>query len=1082
MKTAKKTLSLFLALVMLCLAIPFAALQVSANAPGDVNGNEAYDAQDYMLIKAYVLKTLKKVTDEQLDAMDANEDGAVNPMDYMVVRNAVLSGKKIEIDEPDEPGIVAADVALGAKYETNVAAASNYEDTNHAELTDGLYAPKGVVGYTAARLSGYQPSSVLTVTIDLGQVYTTVHRFEASYLSTSQAGIKPPSEVTVQISNDKTNWTSIGTCKLPAYREDEMLVASLDTKENVSCRYVRFNAKKALSWLFFDEFAVIADVERSGDIKDDLIAKAYAADTASDSAKAEALKSVSTGTPDRTLNRTNIASGCVYRLSGTPVSSNPDEDYKLTDSLTGFYPEDEEFVGFDGKKDLNIDVTLAEEEVDVCGFSLRAYQEDSLDILHSPCVTVLVSSDRASWTEVGRMYATQKRDVIFTYSLELPNTVKAKYVRFFVMAADCRMMLIDEVSVFAYRYEKYENSFYPALHFPSVTTNLYWDSSAADYTTEQNLIKGKSQQIRCFGNSMITFNGNNTDVSSRLMTDGKYSSNSNIHCGDYFKFNGGSGREIYYDLGKVSTLTYFKAGFNHRTEWGVYAPGTVDVLVSMDAKTWYKAGEMKPAVSRDPSTVRATLMLSKKVAARFVCFTFTMGSWVGIDELEVFGTKKVDTAVKTADKIGYPVYHFADSEDSEYDWAGPSKDLLGGVKDVFLAYHGKSTVRTEEDLLYEVAYMGEDGKIKDTMFDGVLFLMSGQFPSELGGGTGGVLSYNKSDAEWLLETLFKKGQNIQALESAVGKMKSTLGLPSSYKVKYFVSLYYPRCDNFGDIDGDGANENLNTIAGKTKVLKWWIDEFEKTKNKYDFKNIEFAGYYWYNESLSSEQIPMTTAVRDKVHSYGSQFFWIPYFSAGGVSTWKDYGFDIACLQPNYAFHLDVPDSRVRIAANLAKYYGMCLEIECDGAVGYDERFRLKYYEYLKQGALMGYMTEATHLYYLGMGIHTYAKSQDARVRQIYDYTYQFIHGTLKVKPDTVSGKKYSMKKDKVLSGLTVDNDSRLYRIRVYEGPKHGSVAVNEDGTFNYYPNHGYTGTDTFTFCYSSGMDETDPIKVTITVK
>ncbi len=983
-----------------------------------------------------------------------------------------------EPEEPDDPVIEAYPVSTGCSYTSTGTVGENYPDMNGAELTDGLHAPE-TCGFYEGRLVGYSSDAV--VTIDLGKVYTTVHRFEVGYLCTYDAGIGPIGSVAVEYSEDGKQWKAAGNCTIPAFTDYQMLTAYLETNEMLSCRYVRFNLKKSKFWQFLDEISVIADVERggAGTSWGSIVKAAYKTDTAKDDAKAAALKSVTSGKPEREWNHIDIAKGASYSLTRSTVNGYPNTDAKLTDGLTGVSPDEGRFVGLDGQTPGGITVMFPQVETDVSGFSLHAFHSASMDMLLPPCVTVLVSENGEKWTEVGRMYAPMITGELFTFSLELPVTVKAKYVRFTLSGTDCRAILVDEVAVYAYRDEEVLDSFYPAVKFPKVS-NEYWPSSEKDYAEVQNLIRGKKQQIRTFHDMSVSADGNNTAVTSGIMTDGLYATGNNIHNGQFFKFNGCTGREVYYDLGKISTVQSVTAGFTHLPDWGVYAPSVVEIALSMDGKTWYKAGEIKTS-PKGQGIVRSTLTLKTAVAARFVCFSFQVSPWVGIDELEINGTKKVASGVKTADKAGLSKMAVGVEGPGE-DWAGPSSDLLGGVHDIFLVYHKHNAARTYDDLITEVAYVDENGKIKDTMFDGFLFLMSGGFPSGLGGGTGGVLNYNKSDMEWLIETLFKKGQNVAALDDTVAKVKAELGLPDSYKVKYFVSLYYPSCDNFGDIDGDGKSENLKTIDGKTKVLKWWIKQFEAERKKHAFKNVEFAGYYWYNESLSSEQIPMTKACADLIHSYGSQFFWIPYFSAGGVAEWQKYGFDIACLQPNYAFNLEVPDGRVRQAANLARSYGMCLEIEMSEGSASDERYRLKYFEYLKQGAKMGYMTEATHMYYMGMYIHQIANSKNPAVRQIYDYTYQFIKGTLKISPKTLADKSFSFGKNKVSTGTLMGNQNGRVIFKLIESPKHGTVTIQSDGTFAYFPNADYTGTDEFLFAYAENLDFSEPCKVKITVK
>ncbi|MEE8452919.1 MAG: Ig-like domain-containing protein, partial [Thermoguttaceae bacterium] len=63
----------------------------------------------------------------------------------------------------------------------------------------------------------------------------------------------------------------------------------------------------------------------------------------------------------------------------------------------------------------------------------------------------------------------------------------------------------------------------------------------------------------------------------------------------------------------------------------------------------------------------------------------------------------------------------------------------------------------------------------------------------------------------------------------------------------------------------------------------------------------------------------------------------------------------------------------------------------------------------------------------------------------------------------------------------VDPDGDSLTAAVVTGPAHGSVTLGDDGSFEYRPDDGYSGTDTFTYRASDGELESDPIVVTVTV-
>lgn len=305
-------------------------------------------------------------------------------------------------------------------------------------------------------------------------------------------------------------------------------------------------------------------------------------------------------------------------------------------------------------------------------------------------------------------------------------------------------------------------------------------------------------------------------------------------------------------------------------------------------------------------------------------------------------------------------------------------------------------------------------------------------------------------------------------------------MPDDYKVKFYVSLYHPSCNDFGDIDGNGKSETTATNEGRAKILCRIVDKFEESLAKQNYENIVFGGYYWYNESIRDNESATVSLTAEHIHAYGRQFFWIPYFSASGISDWKAYGFDTACLQPSFAFSLDTPTSRVAAASSIADLLGMSIEIEMDGKVVSDERYRLRYYEYLKQGAKLGFMEDAMHLYYMGVKPYNLAKSVSPAIRQIYDYTYGFIKGTLELTPEKLDDVYVTTGVNTMISGNLI-NDGLPHIFELIDPPSHGTVTLNDDGTFDYYPDKGYNGSDVFTFRYSDMLDYSDTVSVNVTV-
>ncbi|MEG1743907.1 MAG: DUF4855 domain-containing protein, partial [Clostridia bacterium] len=288
---------------------------------------------------------------------------------------------------------------------------------------------------------------------------------------------------------------------------------------------------------------------------------------------------------------------------------------------------------------------------------------------------------------------------------------------------------------------------------------------------------------------------------------------------------------------------------------------------------------------KDESIQKNKLTLKTPVQARFVIFSFNVNAWAGCDELEVFGTKKIGSNVKTLNVSGFDKASLYINE-----YKKPATDLLKGISDLCLMYHSKSFDYTSEQLLPYLAYLDKDGKIKDTMFDGFLFLLSGGFPS----GAQGHLASTKADWEWQLNQIFAEGKNASALEETAKKVKSALSLGNDYKYKYYLTIYYPHptATDFGDVDGDGKSENCSIMADRMKVIDWYVKTAQKTIEKADYKNIEFGGFYWFHEALEvdDDSFELLNGASSIVHKSGYDIFWIPYFRSNGYADWAKCGF------------------------------------------------------------------------------------------------------------------------------------------------------------------------------------------------
>ncbi|MBO7737880.1 MAG: DUF4855 domain-containing protein [Clostridia bacterium] len=972
-----------------------------------------------------------------------NSDTSVNISE---AESEVQEDKGDPVTEPEFSTVIST----GKPYTTSVEAGEKYPDSYGIELTDNITGPAGSAEYKDVNYVGY-PGGTLTITLDLGKIHTKIYEVRMGYLSTTNAGIAPPSGVKIKISKDGRKYTDAGEMTIPEYVDGDRLEAVFTSEYYIRARYIRLEISKLNTWIFLDEISVISDEMKKqspDEIFRDAVKAAYD--------NLGTVKYEGGETPDKELALQLVSKGCKYTLSAETASGFADNGKYLTDgNITGVY-ELGKWVGFDGGDAVAITVDLGEKREDMSEFRLTCYANNATKRYMPVAVTYAVSDNNTDFTDIGRIYGVYSGQSIYEFPLVLDKCASGRYVRFTLEATDTKKYIIEEAAVYANTGVIETGSFFDPLVFETETKK--WEKIS--YETV-NLIQGNIQQI--FIPEHITgVSGDVSKPNSPVITDGKKATSNEIHNGQFFKFQSASAPiEIYYDLGDMAAVKSFTAQFTHRIPWGVQAPFKVAVFLSDDAKTWYNAGTMKVEPISDNTLVSASFEMKSAVQARYICFSLLSCGWLGISELEAFGT----TATGGAPKLNNS--GLKTREESVIGYKEPSKDLLNGAKDLCLLYHGpKLNGFDVKKLIPYLGYVDTDKNITDTMFDSFLFLNSGGFPS----GNSPSQGYKESDIQWIVDDLFTEGKNILALEEAAGQVKSALSLDDSFKYGLTVALYMPPAE-------------LN-LEDKIKSVEEQIILFEENYNKYNFKNIELIGYYWFDEGVypKENEPELVMAVSDMVHEKGLDFIWIPWFCASGVDSWQDFGFDVACMQPGYVFKEEVLESRLEYAANMAKYYGMGIEIEIASATFNNANLYRRYLEYLAGGAKYGYLENCVHMYYQEIYCYYDAATAGGKMRLIYDYTYQFIKGTLSVHPEALEDVSVNGGKNEIIFGQIMTDVPAQYTFDIVSMPKRGTVSLANDGTFTYFPEKDFTGEVTFTYTYNTGFGESEICRAVIIVE
>lgn len=969
----------------------------------------------------------------------------------------------LPLGDPVKDPEYATVISAGQSYNVNVAAGEQYPDTYGIELTNGAFGAADSGDYNAPEYSGYHGASAVVITIDLGQVYDSIYEFRLGYLGTKNAGVCEPSAIRIHVSEDGKKYYKACDLEIPEFSEGKRLEAFFKAENYLSARYVRFTIAKN-GWFFMDEFQIIANTESAPDIgaeKLEAIKAAYD--------KLGTVKFVGGKDIDERYDLKLVSKGASYTTTSESIVGFKDKAKYLTDGEATGQLSGSKWVGFDGKQNLEIVVDLKSSRDDLSDFRLTCYATNTARNALPVAVTYSVSEDGKTFTEVGRIFGIATNQNVYHYPLSLTKCATGRYVKFAIEATETSRYLIEEAAVYAHTVAGSSDSAYPYPDFDLEAKE--WDDPSSK---EANLALGLKQWVYIPEDVPVN-QANTSSADIPVLTDGKKSPNGDIHNGYFFKImNSSAPLEVFFDLGATSTVKSVTVNFTHKESWGVKAPAVYDVYISDDGVNWFTAGTCKITPSSADTLIDATLKLKKPVKARYVSIYMMTNDWVGFSEIEIFGT----TATKGTPSIADAKY--PKRGEGELGYLAPDKDLIKGYKDVCLLYHRVDRpYYSESDLMNYLAYM-KDGKIQDVMFDSFLFLQSGDLPS----GTKNNGAITKADLDWMLDSIFASDKNLGAMEKIAAQIKQELGLDKDFKYGIGITIYKPSIgSDYGDFDGDGKSNVINTEADRIAAIEAYMNDVEKRFKEAGYEHIELMGYYWYHEGIYTEHndVEVIKATSKICHAHGYDLFWIPWYNAPGVEFWKDCDIDVAVMQPGYVFNLEIPEGRLEAAANFIREYGMGIEIEIGSANLNDPALRQRYIEYLMGGVQYGYMKNCIHMYYQEVTAYIQAaNSGDPKVRQLYDYTYQFIKGTLNANPEALEAVKLNGKADELIQGKVIEN-AQGYTFNVIASPEHGSVSFSDDGSFIYFPESGFSGTVTFTYNYDAGLGVSKPCTVEITI-
>ena len=629
---------------------------------------------------------------------------------------------------------------------------------------------------------------------------------------------------------------------------------------------------------------------------------------------------------------------------------------------------------------------------------------------------------------------------------------------------------------------------------------------SASAQVEENLVAGMSYTVETGEPTTMSYDkfvegGVDFDIDNGQLTDGKLAPASESSDLWYKAFRSKS-RLVTFDLKNNCAINKVQASFFHNRPSGVYAPRYINIYLSDDGIDYQTVKKYETNYDLTYSVAARCefeVLLDKTYSARFVRVEFSSDIFTFCDEIQVFGSKTLsgDEKAVTPDKKTEPEGYFKN---------------LDGVSNVMKIYNGyyaphpEKAILSEEWLLPYVAYLDANGTIQGTMFDAIAFVpCHGDYPSggrlvKTNGKPGAVMS----DWELYFEHTFKDGQDIDALDSVVGRVFGELGIEKKYKV--FLTMPYPTVLDkpFGDINGDGVDEYCVTLEERSEIIKWFADKCINEFKAKNYENLELAGFYWLREEVnysdSNHEPELVKSFNDFAKKRKLKTIFDPFYLSTGFDHWEELGFSSAVMQPNVAFtnkdyfEIGMLEEFAQSAYN--NHIGVEMETNEPSYFKGDDYLKAGYnYEsYLYYGAKTGYMN-SFKTYYQGAGPGSfydfcYADTKTPRgiyLRRLYDLTFDFIHKTYRNDAPKleVSDMELTEGDSRGMVDVDIVDDDSFWgdvKVEFPQKPKNGSVAVAANKkTLIYRANEDFVGEDSFTVVVTDGFNRSEERTVKVNV-
>lgn len=328
-----------------------------------------------------------------------------------------------------------------------------------------------------------------------------------------------------------------------------------------------------------------------------------------------------------------------------------------------------------------------------------------------------------------------------------------------------------------------------------------------------------------------------------------------------------------------------------------------------------------------------------------------------------------------------------------YDWEKNRTSLLE-TNDMVLLYASGSHrkhIWSREYVNPYVTYVDKSGK-EHWLFDSFLFL-----EIHSGNGTTFVSGHsitkpaNQNEWKYLIDYYFKSQLCMGALNSSIEDAKGRIGKPAE-KRKVVIAIPDPIVNqkDWGTMN-KYTKLDFSNSSDRIRACKWFIDYTREKFKEANYQNLELAGFYWMAEEASTSR-DILTDVSKYLNDLKYSFTWIPYNGANGAFEWKQLSFNYAFFQPNYFFSESTPYSLLDYSCNMAKQYGMDMELEFDErALVNNKNWGYRLEDYMKAFKEHGIWENKRLAYYQGdNALYQLSVSENEADKQLYHKFCNFV--------------------------------------------------------------------------------------------